>query len=76
MSKYVQMLQYVIALFCFLWFIRVWVCLFGAPFRLFSRIVMLFFKAVKTGYAKIPDVAKYTRVQRQQTPKDTNNLKK
>ena len=70
------MLQYVIAFFCFLWFIRVWMCVFGAPCRLTSRIVVLFFKAIKTSYAKISNVAKYARVQREKPPKNASHLKK
>ena len=68
------MLQYVIALCCFLWFIRVWICVFSAPIRLTSRVVVFFFKAVKTNYAKIPNVAKYARVQREKSAKDASHL--
>ena len=51
-----KMLQYIIALFCFFWFIRVWFCLFRTPFKICRRIVMLPFKLVKKCYTEIPNI--------------------
>ncbi len=70
------MLQYVVALFCFLWFLRVWLCLFGTPVRLLGRVVVFAFQTMQACYTKVADVAEYTRVQRQKAAQDTDHLKK
>ena len=47
------MLQYVIAIVCFLWFIQVWICLFGAPIRYGRSILLFVMKALKKCGTKI-----------------------
>jgi len=62
-----QMLQYVIALFCILWFVRVWIVVFGWPFRLCLRVLLSFLHSIQACYAKTADIAKYARIERQKT---------
>jgi len=42
------MLQYVIAILCFLWFIRVWICVVSAPYRFVRHTVKVTIRCFKT----------------------------
>lgn len=69
------MLQYVLAVFCFLWFIRVWICVCGAPYRLTRKMFSVTFHIMETCYAKTSNVAKCACVQRKKSAKNTKGLK-
>lgn len=42
------MLQYVLILFCFLWFIRVWYCLCVTPYRFVRKMCKLTYRLSKS----------------------------
>ena len=69
-----NMLQYVLAAFCFLWFIRVWICVCGAPYRLTRKMISVIFHFIETIYTKTSNVAKYARVQRKKPTENTDGL--
>ena len=46
------MFQYIIAIICFLWFIRVWICVVSAPYRFLRHSINIIYRCLKTCYTK------------------------